>query len=189
MITKIFRRFSLIGDRYSQTLFKSAADYGDLEKVGVDMKYILELHKSSPDFKVLLTDPTIAKAKISEIMDDLAAKANFSETTRRMIHLLLANKRLSAFPEIAKNYEQHLKEREKKETVRVVAATSLTDAEKLDVQKALEENDSSKKYELTFEIDTSILGGLQLYFPTAFMDLSLRSRLEKIKEEVGSIAI
>ncbi|CAG9324797.1 unnamed protein product [Blepharisma stoltei] len=189
MITKVFRRFSLLSDRYAQTIFKAAGEHGEIEKVSEDMKFITELHNTSPEFKAILVDPTIKKTKVNEILEELGDKANFTDTTKKLIQLLLVSKRLFEIPDIAKSFENQLKEREKKETVKVVSATPLSDTEKLDVQKALQDHDKTKKYELSYDVDPSILGGLQLYYPTAFMDLSLRSRLAKIKEEVGNLAV
>jgi len=42
-----------------------------------------------------------------------------------------------------------------------------------------------KEFKLEFTIDPSIKGGLQMYTETEFMDMSLQSRLDKLKAEVG----
>ena len=189
MLARLARNFSTLGERYSQTLFKSAGDAGELEKVSEDMKYLIELHSTSEDFKILLNDPTIRKDNLEKIMGELTSKAQFSKTTQKAIQLMTENKRLNFLPEVAKNYEEHMKARERKEVVKVVAAEELSNPQKKQVEAALKEFDKTKTYELTFAVDQSILGGLQLYFPTAFMDLSLKSRLDKIKDEVGSMGI
>jgi F-type H+-transporting ATPase subunit delta len=189
MFSVVLRKFSSFGDRYAITLFRAAQGANQLKEVSGDMKYILELYTASPDFKVLLTDPTIGRAKTIDILNDLGTKALFCETTSRVMKLMANNKRLNYLAEVAKTYEIHVKSLEKKETVRVVSADQLGDDEKKEVQKALQEMDKNKKYELTFSVDPSILGGLQLYFPSAFMELSLRSRFDKIKEEVSNIGV
>jgi ATP synthase F1 delta subunit len=160
-----------------------------VKEVSSDMSYIRELLAVSPDFKVLLTDPTINKGTLLEILEDLGKKAQFCETTNKVLALMTNNKRLNYLHEVAKTFEVHVKLLDKKETVKVVSAESLSDEEKAQVQKALQEMDKNKKYELTFAVDPSILGGLQLYFPAAFMELSLKSRLDKIRDEVSNIAI
>jgi F0F1-type ATP synthase delta subunit len=45
-------------------------------------------------------------------------------------------------------------------------------------------NNAGKEFKLEFQIDPSIKGGLQMYTETEFMDMSLASRLEKLKSEV-----
>ncbi|OMJ76913.1 hypothetical protein SteCoe_23617 [Stentor coeruleus] len=189
MLSVVLRKFSSFGDRYAGTLFKVAQDAKQVKEVSSDMKYVLELYTASPDFKILLTDPTIGRTKTIEILADLGKKAVFCETTMRMMTLMANNKRLNYMAEVAKTYEVHVRSLDKKETVKVVSADPLGDDEKKEIQNALQEMDKNKKYELTFVVDPSILGGLQLYFPSAFMELSLKSRFDKIKEEVSNIGV
>jgi ATP synthase F1 delta subunit len=189
MFSLVLRKFSSFGDRYAITLFTIAKEAKQVKEVSSDMKYILDLYEQSPDFKVLTTDPTISRPKVQSILHEIGVKAGFSDTTNRMLDLMGANKRLNYLREVAKSYELHAKSLERKESVKVVSAEDLTDEEKRQVQEALKEMDKSKKYDLNFSVDPSILGGLQLYFPTAFMELSLKSRFDKIKDEVSSIGV
>ncbi len=45
-------------------------------------------------------------------------------------------------------------------------------------------DNAGKEFTLTFEVDEAIVGGLQLYTESKFMDLSVQSRLEKISTEM-----
>lgn len=44
-----------------------------------------------------------------------------------------------------------------------------------------------KEFQLEFTIDPTIKGGLQMYTETEFMDMSLASRLDKLKSEVQKL--
>ena len=189
MFSAVLRDFSRFGDRYAITLFKVAQSAKQVSEVSGDLKYMEELHAASPDFKVLLADPTIHKGKMLEILADLGSKGQFCETTNKMLKLMADNKRLNYLTEVFKTYEMHVRSLEKKEVVRVVSAEGLSEEEKKQVEAALVEMDKSKKYELTFAVEPSIMGGLQLYFPTAFMELSLKSRYSKIRDEVAMLGV
>jgi len=52
---------------------------------------------------------------------------------------------------------------------------------------ALKEAHPDKSYNLEFKEDASILGGLQMYTETKFLDMSLKSRLDKIQSEISKI--
>mmetsp|Transcript_24235 Transcript_24235/g.43096 ORF Transcript_24235/g.43096 Transcript_24235/m.43096 type:complete len:190 (+) Transcript_24235:4395-4964(+) len=182
-----FRAFGA-GSRYAVTLFSTASETKVLEQVSQDVTFLKELYKESSDFRVLVSDPTINARNINSVFSDLATQAQFSPVTLKLINVLVENKRLSTLPSVLKEYEEHVRNLNRKETVRVVSAGALSEAEKQEVGIALKEYDSSVTYELTYDVDANILGGLQLYFPTAFMDLSLRSRLNKIRDEVATIA-
>ena len=44
-----------------------------------------------------------------------------------------------------------------------------------------------KEFQLEFKQDSTILGGLQMYTESEFMDMSLSSRLDKIQQEVQKL--
>lgn len=44
-----------------------------------------------------------------------------------------------------------------------------------------------KEFQLEFTIDPTIKGGLQMYTETEFMDMSLASRLDRLKSEVHKL--
>ena len=189
MFSVILRNFSSFGERYGITLLNVAQATNQIKEVSGDVKYLSELYSTSHDFRVLMSDPTVHKGKLIEILNELGTKALFCDTTNKVLKMMADNKRLNYLAEVMKNFEAKVKALEKKETVKVISADSLTDEEKKEVIKALQEMDKTKKYELNFAVDPSILGGLQLYFPTAFMELSLKSRYDKIKEEVSTIGL
>lgn len=59
--------------------------------------------------------------------------------------------------------------------------------EKEQVVQAYKRNKPDVKFKITYEVDPSILGGLQIYAGTSFLDCSLRSRLNKLKTEIAKI--
>ena len=57
----------------------------------------------------------------------------------------------------------------------------LTQEEKDQVVASYRKNKPDTKFKVTYEVDPSILGGLQMFAGTSFLDCSLRSRIEKLK--------
>lgn len=46
---------------------------------------------------------------------------------------------------------------------------------------------AGKEFTLDFTVDPAIKGGLQMYTETEFMDMSLSSRLDKLKVEISKM--
>jgi F-type H+-transporting ATPase subunit O len=44
-----------------------------------------------------------------------------------------------------------------------------------------------KEFVIEFKVDESILGGLQMYTESEFMDMSLSSRLDRLNQEVSKL--
>ncbi len=91
--------------------------------------------------------------------------------------------------EIAKKYCRSYLLLTKEEKISIIAAQELTAQEKADVKNALESNpeNEGKIFIIDYSVNPNIIGGLQMYTENKFMDLSLTSRLDKIKEEVNKM--
>jgi F-type H+-transporting ATPase subunit O len=76
----------------------------------------------------------------------------------------------------------------KEEDIKIISAKELTAAEKEQVVKSIKTQKPDVRFKLSYEIDATILGGLQIYAGTDFLDCSLRSRIEKLKSELAKIA-
>jgi F0F1-type ATP synthase delta subunit len=81
-----------------------------------------------------------------------------------------------------KLYQQFNKE----EKITIISAEPLTSSEEAEVLEALRANpqNAGKDFQLDFTVDPTIKGGLQMYTETEFMDMSLASRLDKLRVEI-----
>lgn len=68
----------------------------------------------------------------------------------------------------------------------IISATQLSSDQQsqiLDALKANPQNDG-KEFTVDYEVDDTILGGLQMYTESEFMDMSLASRVSRINQEI-----
>ena len=70
----------------------------------------------------------------------------------------------------------------------MICATKLSKEEKGRVIESLKKNKPGVRFKVTYEVDPAIMGGLQIFAGTEFLDCSLRSRIEKLKSEIARIA-
>ena len=104
--------------------------------------------------------------------------ADVATTTVRFIEVLAENKRLMFIKEVSERYQKlyiQASKAEKISKVQIISAYKLTGEEEQQVLQALRANPQSKgkDFVLEFKIDESIIGGLQMYTESEFMDLSL----------------
>jgi F-type H+-transporting ATPase subunit O len=127
--------------------------------------------------------------QISAFVNELAICGSFCKTTVKFCELLGKNKRFMYINEIAKKYCRSYLLLTKEEKISIIAAQELTAQEKADVKNALESNpeNEGKIFIIDYSVNPNIIGGLQMYTENKFMDLSLTSRLDKIKEEVNKM--
>ena len=76
----------------------------------------------------------------------------------------------------------------KEEDIRIISAKELSPEEQEEVVGAYKRNKPDVRFKVTYEVDPTIMGGLQIFAGTDFLDCSLRSRIEKLKSELARIA-
>lgn len=70
----------------------------------------------------------------------------------------------------------------------MISAADLNKTQKARVIESLKQNKPGIRFKVTYEVDPAILGGLQIFAGSEFLDCSLRSRIEKLKSELSRIA-
>ena len=125
--------------------------------------------------------------KMNEALKELAY---FNPLTIKFMEILAANKRLSMINDVATRYAKLYKTLNKEEKITIISAEELSSDEKSEVLAALQANpdNSGKEFTLDFTLDATIKGGLQMYTETEFMDMSLSSRIEKLKSEISKLS-
>jgi len=107
------------------------------------------------------------------------------------LEVLAENKRLTYIRHIADRYAKFYQEFNKEEKVTIISAKELNDSQKADVLSALKANphNQGKEFTVEYEIDETILGGLQMYTESEFMDMSLQSRLARLNNDIGKLSV
>lgn len=89
--------------------------------------------------------------------------------------------RLSELSKIAEKYQEYYKILNKEEDIKVISHKELTAEEKEKVVQSIKKGKQGVQVKISYQVDPSILGGLQIYSGSTFLDCSLRSRLDKLR--------
>jgi len=176
-----------ISGRYAQTLFIAASRGNELHKVYNDMLFIKEIYTTSESFRTFSDNSGLNANQINHVMSEIGKSCEFTNSTIAFIDLLGQNKRFMFIKEIAEKYIKNYSLLSREEKIKIVSAQELSQLQKEQVKNALQQNpqNKGKSFIIDYEVSSEILGGIQLYSENKFMDLSLKSRVEKLKEEVN----
>ena len=171
-----------IEGRYAGVLFSCASRENLLFKVYEDMKFIEALHRNSESFKLFTENGGIGSKQIKQFNKDLHEVAPMQDVTLRFIEVCSENKKMSYLRDIAMKYQKFYAQFTKEEKITIISANPLTKQQESEVLEALKANPNNqgKDFQLEFNVDGSIIGGLQMYTENEFMDMSLQSRMMKI---------
>jgi F-type H+-transporting ATPase subunit delta len=167
-------------------LFTTASKENSLYEVYEDMKFLGELYTHSESFQLFTQNAGVGVKEIKKFNAGLQESGDYSAVTIRFIEVLAENKRLMFIKEVAEKYAKLYQQFNKEEKITVISAYKLSSDEEQQVLKALKANpqNQGKEFVIEFRVDGAILGGLQMYTESEFMDMSLLSRVDRLSQEI-----
>ena len=169
--------------RYAKALLELSIENSNLNEVSSDMKRIVESSNETKDFKVFLNSPVIKSDKKIEILKALFV--GFEKLTSSFIDLITKNKREYLLVEIAEAYLYLLKKHQQIVPVSIKSARKLekeTLDQILNKMKSYVEGD----FEVTEEVDESLIGGFIVRMDDKQIDASVLTQLNRMKQELAN---
>lgn len=153
------------------------------------MKFLGELYQNSESFQLFTQNAGVGVKEIRAFNAGLQETGDFNKVTIRFIEVLAENKRLMFIKEISEKYAKLYQQFNKEEKITIISAYRLSTDEEQQVLRALKANpqNQGKEFVIEFKVDEGILGGLQMYTESEFMDMSLQSRVDRLAQEIQKV--
>jgi len=169
-----------VGARYAQALFDLAVETGALDVVEAELEALSVMRRESADLRALLTSPAFSAEEKGQALAAIAARAAFTQTTRKFLGLLSVNRRLGALGAITAAFKRLAAERRGIVSAEVVTAIAMTTLQADALAHALRES-LGREPRIETRIDPTILGGFRVKIGSRLYDASLKSKLDSLK--------
>jgi len=167
--------------RYGQGLINALKDEEDFRKVGADLSASADLLVGSGKAAAFLSNPFYPKNAKIRVVDEILDKAGSDRRVRNFLRLLLEKGRFELLPDILTLLPELWNDRQGVVTVDVASAAPLSEAQKKALREALESREG-RPVSLSFRLDPELIGGLSIRKGNEIMDLSLRGRLDRLRD-------
>jgi len=174
--------------RYASVLFTSASKQEGLTVVLEDVRNLKEIYNQSEVFRNFVYNTAFKRTEQLTILDEINKIAGLNTLTIDFLSTLIDNKRVDLLPKILDKYVEFYRILNKEENITIISAEELSNEERERVRDSLQKSNKGVNFTLKFEIDPTILGGLQMYSGNKFMDCSLSSRISRVKGELAKIS-
>lgn len=167
--------------RYAKAVFSLANDSNISSNVYKDMLFYIDFSKSDSSFSAMLANSVINLKAKQDII--LSLNTQICDLSKDLIRLLITNKRLSIFVDVANSYKSLYEQSNNMTKAIVITALPITEDIK---QSALNKINyiSNKTVAIHNIIDKNILGGFILRYEGKEYNASLSNKLQKIKKEL-----
>lgn len=168
---------------YAKAVFQVAQDQQQLAEWS-EILTVAGFVAANKVIRKLLANPGMEELKKAELILEVTEK-KISASLRNFFELLAENHRLALLPEIAVLFNMYRADLERTVDLDVTAAFELTDAQQQKLTQALSAK-LARKVSITASLDKSIIGGAIIRTGDLVIDASVRGKLAKMAEAMGS---
>ena len=169
--------------RYAKAIIELSSDKDSTDSVAADMNRIISAGNETEEFQIFLNSPVIKTDKKISILNVLFS--DFSELTMSFVELIAKNKREYLLVDIAAAFVSLLK---KQNGIVPVTVTSAVKLEKQTLDQILSKLKSQVEgdFEVTEEVDPSLIGGFVVKMEDKQFDASISTQLNRMKQELAN---
>lgn len=171
-----------LATRYAKSIIDLAIENDQLHAVYADMKLILRICKTNPDFVAVLRSPIIKAGTKGKIVESIT-RDKVSVITTAFIQLLVTKGREINLPEIASAFETQYNEINNIHKVKITAAVPMSEDLKNSIVAKVKLGSSLAKLELETVVNEELIGGFILETGGKSIDASILRDLKDIKKQ------
>lgn len=178
-----------VAERYAQAVFEltlasgSALGSGSSRALADSLSTFAAAYSSDPHLKNVLEDPTVPKEQQKELLVALAQRCGVPELGLRTLLLMASRRRLAAVPAMADKVVLLVDEEEKVMRAEVTTAQKLPESFYAQLTEQLSKA-TGRRILLDRREDPEIIGGAIARVGDAFIDGSVRGRLQTLERQL-----
>jgi F-type H+-transporting ATPase subunit delta len=172
-----------VARRYARALLSLGLEEGRHEQYGEELEAVLEALDRSREAGHFLRNPGYTPVQRHNAVDALAAALKLSPMVVSFLRLLVDRQRIADLAQIARAYRVLVDEKVGRVRATVTAAAPLSDQETARLREAIAAM-TGRTIVLDAKTDPSIIGGVVTQVGATMFDGSLRTQLERMREQL-----
>lgn len=174
-----------VARRYASALADVLVDGKEEAVVREELGAWAEMVQQNPLLLEGLTNPTVPYDQKSKVLSELIAKTKVRPTTANFLRLVLRNQRFDQLTQINAKLSDIMDERAGVVSAEVTSARPISEPVKGALEQTLQQI-TNRRVRLNFATDETLLGGIVTRIGSTIYDGSVRSQLERLKQELAS---
>jgi len=168
-------------NRYALALYELAKEKNELSKTEAEVKSMISLIKSNPEFNNLVTSPAVGKNDQINVLKKISERLNFSSTFKKFLGLVASKRRLFFLSNILNNFINLISLNKGELKAKLISSKELNQKEIEKIQNELSTSFGSK-LNLNYINDPSLLGGFIVQIGSTMVDTSIKNKLKQYKQ-------
>ena len=173
---------------YGDALFEVAVEENKVDTLFEEAYAVREILAVSKELNQLMDQPKITKEDKIKIMEETFGERVSGEITG-LIKLLITKGHYQDTVDVLDYFIGLVKEEKKIGIAYVSSAIALSGARKKEIEKKLLDTTSYESFEVHYEVDESLIGGMVIRIGDRVVDSSIKSKLYELTKELKKIQV
>lgn len=178
----------LISKTYGDALFELAVEEGKIDVLLEETTQLQKILAENEDFGRLMNHPKVIKEEKIEVAKTVFA-GRVSEELLGFLTIIISKDRYREIDEILKYFVAKVKEYKGIGIATVTTAVPLKESQCKEVEKKLLGTTQYKSMEISYDVDTALIGGMVIRIGDRVVDSSIRTKLSELQKELLKVQI
>ena len=176
----------LVSKVYGDALFETAMEKDRIDVLYEEIVSLVPVLEGNPELMALLNNPRIVKEEKVTIIHQVF-EGRVEEELMGFLTVVVEKDRQNDLIPIFAYLIQRVKEYKRIGTVSVTSAVELSEEQKARLQEKLLETTDYVMFEMNYQIDSALIGGMVIRIGDRVVDSSIRTRLYEMKKELSQL--
>jgi F-type H+-transporting ATPase subunit delta len=178
----------LVSKTYGDALFELAVEEESLDSMMEEVRAVAQALQENKDLNTLMNHPKIDKEKKIQLIEDIFS-GHVSGELVGLMRMIVEKDHYKELPDVFTYFIDRVKEYRNIGTAYVTSAMELTAAQKKAVEKRLLATTKYVQFEMHYDVDAGLIGGMVIRIGDRVVDSSIRSKLYSLTRELSQIQL
>ena len=175
----------LVSKTYGEALFELVLEKGTMDEALKELNGVLQVLREHGELDQLLTHPKISKEEKVSVMEQVF-KGRISDDVLGFLLILIEKDRYTELSAVAEYFISQVREYKNIGTAQVTSAFPLTEEQKKQIEDKLLSTTDYIAFEMEYQTDPSLIGGVIIRIGDRVVDGSVRNKLAKLAQSVSA---
>ena len=178
----------LVSKTYGDALFAVASEEGRMDEFFEVAVGLIEVLRTNEDFGKLMSHPKIMQEDKVKIIEE-TFDGRIPKEMVGLMTLMVTKNREEDFLAVFDYFVELVKEEKKIGRADVKTAIPLNDAQKAQIEEKLLATTKYETFEMNYEVDKSLIGGMIVRIGDRVVDSSIKTKLSNLSRDLRSIQV
>ena len=174
----------LVSKVYGDALFEAARDCGKMDEIFEEVQSIGVILEENAELQKILGNPRDKEQMIETIF-----RGRVSNEIVELMKLMIEKGRYSKIDSVFEYFIGLVKEEKKIGIAYIATAVELSEAQKEAVMQRLLQTTKYESFEMNYQVDASLIGGMVIRIGDRVVDTSIKTKLYELSKSLKKIQV